>query len=59
MCREGKTVETFLFPYSDQSSINVLYEQAEVKNIKYSDEGVVVEACVDEKTKGMIKKYLK
>lgn len=59
MCRAGKTVETFLFPYSDQSSINVLYEQAEVKNIKYIDEGVVVEACVDEKTKGMLKKYLK
>ena len=59
MCRAGKSVEVFVFPYSDQANINLLYEQAEVKSIKYVDEGVVVEACVDEKTKGMLKKYIK
>ena len=39
--------------------MNVLYNNAEIKNTKYVDEGVLVEACVDEKTKGMLKKYLK
>ena len=59
MCRSGKTIETFLFPYSEQSSMNILYREAEVKSTKYVEEGVLVEACVDEKIKGMLKKYIK
>ena len=39
--------------------MNVLYKNAEVKNVKYVDEGVLVEACVDAKVKGTLKKYLK
>lgn len=59
MCRAGKTTEVFLFPYTEQSSLNSLYKIAEVKNTKYVDEGVLVEAVVDEKAKGMFKKFLK
>ena len=59
LCRSGKTNEVFIFPYSEQGMMNILYKNAEVKNIKYIDEGVLVEACVDEKTKGALRKYLK
>lgn len=59
MCRSGKTIETFLFPYNDQSSMNILYREAEVKSTKYIDEGVLVEACVDKKIKGILKKYIR
>lgn len=59
LCRNGKTNEVFIFPYSEQGMMNILYKNAEVKNVKYIDEGVLVEACVDEKTKGTLKKYLK
>ena len=59
LCRSGKTNEVFIFPYSEQGMMNILYKNAEVKNVKYIDEGVLVEACVDEKTKGALKKYLK
>ena len=59
LCRNGKTNEVFLFPYSEQGMMNILYKNAEIKNTKYVDEGVLVEACVDEKTKGALKKYLK
>jgi GTP-binding protein HflX len=59
LCRAGKTNEVFLFPYAEQGMMNILYNSAEIKNTKYVDEGVLVEACVDEKTKGALKKYLK
>ena len=59
LCRSGKTNEVFIFPYSEQGMMNILYKNAEVKNVKYIDEGVLVEACVDEKTKGALRKYLK
>jgi len=59
LCRAGKTNEVFLFPYAEQGMMNILYNNAEIKNTKYVDEGVLVEACVDEKTKGILKKYLK
>ena len=59
LCRSGKTNEVFVFPYSEQGMMNILYKNAEVKNVKYIDEGVLVEACVDEKTKGALRKYLK
>ena len=59
LCRSGKTNEVFLFPYSDQGQMNILYKNSEIKTTKYVEEGVIVEACVDEKTKGILKKYLK
>ena len=59
MCRAGKTAEVFLFPYTEQGSLNSLYKFAEIKTTKYVDDGVLVEAIVDEKAKGMFKKFLK
>ena len=59
LCRSGKTNEVFLFPYSDQGQMNILYNSSEVRSTKYVEEGVLVEACVDEKTKGILKKYLR
>ncbi len=59
MCRAGKTTEVFLFPYTEQGSLNMLYKQAEIKTTKYVDDGVLVEAVVDEKVKGIFRKFLK
>ena len=59
LCRSGKTNEVFLFPYAEQGQMNILYKSAEIKSTKYVEEGVLVEACVDEKTKGILKKYLR
>lgn len=59
MCRFGKTTEVFLFPYTEQGALNSLYNQAEIKSTKYIDDGILVEAVVDEKAKGMFKKFLK
>ena len=59
MCRAGKSTEVFLFPYTEQSSLNLLYKQAEIKTTNYVDEGVLVEAVVDAKTKGIFKRFLK
>ena len=59
LCRDGKTVELFLFPYTEQGALNSLYKQAEIRNTKYIEEGVLVEAVVDAKTKGMFKRFLK
>lgn len=59
LCRTGKTIQVFLFPYNEQSALNSLYKLAEIRSTKYVDEGVLVEAVVDEKTKGMLKRFLK
>jgi GTP-binding protein HflX len=59
MCRAGKSAELFLFPYTEQGALNSLYKLAEIRNTKYIDEGVLVEAVVDAKTKGMFQKFLK
>lgn len=59
LCRNGKTNEVFLFPYAEQGQMNILYKSSEIKSTKYVEEGVLVEACVDEKTKGILRKYLK
>lgn len=59
LCRSGKTNEVFLFPYAEQGQMNILYKNSEIKSTKYVEEGVLVEACVDEKTKGILRKYLR
>lgn len=59
MCRAGKSIEVFLFPYTEQGALNSLYKLAEIKNTMYIDEGVLVEAVVDAKTKGIFKNFLK
>ena len=59
LCRFGKTREHFLIPYTDQKSLNLLYNQAEIIETEYTDEGTLVYAWVDEKAKGMFSRYLK
>ena len=57
--KEAESVEAFLFPYTEQGALNSLYAVAEIRETKYTDEGVWVEAIVDAKAKGMFKKFLK
>ena len=59
LCRYGKTREYFMFPYSEQSALNSLYNCAEIISTEYTDEGTLVYAWTDTKTKGMFSKFLK
>ena len=59
LCRYGKSREYFMFPYSEQGALNSLYKSSEVINTEYTDDGTLVYAWVDEKTKGMLSKFLK
>lgn len=59
LCRYGKTREYFMFPYSEQSALNSLYKSAEIITTEYKDDGTLVYAWVDEKTKGIFSKFLK
>ncbi len=59
LCRYGKTREYFMFPYSEQSALNSLYNCAEIISTEYKDEGTLVYAWTDTKTKGMFSKFLK
>jgi GTP-binding protein HflX len=59
LCRYGKTREYFMFPYSEQSALNSLYKTAEIITTEYKDDGTLVYAWVDEKTKGIFSKFLK
>lgn len=58
LVNDGKTNETFLFPHNDQSMVNVLYKNAVILDTEYIAEGVRFKATVDQKTKGMLSKYL-
>jgi GTP-binding protein HflX len=51
LCRFGKTRESFLFPYTKQSELNIFYGMAEVISSEYTEEGTSIYAWVDEKTK--------
>ena len=59
LCRNGKKRLTFVFPYSDQGALSSFYNSAEVLETTYNDVGTVVEAWVDEKTKGKYEKFIK
>ena len=58
MCRIGKTLEKFLFPYSSGGAVNTLFASAEIISTEYKDDGVCVEAWVDDKIKGKFKEYM-
>ncbi len=47
----------FLFPFDKHSAVNNLYSNATVVSTDYTDDGVLVEAIVDEKCYGMYKAY--
>ena len=49
---------TFLFPHEEAGRISVLYRESHVKDVEYTAEGVRVTAACDEKTKGMLARFL-
>ncbi len=53
----GKRKVTFVIPNAEQSALNVLYKNATVESVEYGYEGVTVVATVDQKVRGMLKKY--
>ncbi len=59
LCRNGKKRLSFVFPYSEQSALSAFYNCAEILDTSYNDVGTVVEAWVDDKTKGKYEKFIK
>lgn len=59
LCNGGKSKEIFVIPYSEQGNLNALYKYATVHDVEYGDGYIAVSATVDQKTKGMMAKYLK
>lgn len=59
LCRYGKTREYFLFPYTAQSELNVFYNMSEIISTEYTDEGTLLYAWVDEKSRNKFSKYKK
>ena len=57
MVHERSVVVKFVIPNSEQSALNTLYKNATVKTVEYGDESVEVYAVVDEKVRGMMRKY--
>lgn len=57
MVHERSVVVKFVIPNSEQSALNILYKNATVKTVEYGDESVKVYAVVDEKVRGMMRKY--
>ena len=53
----GKTRATFVIPNAEQGALNILYKNATVENVEYGADGVTVQATVDDKTRGMLRKY--
>ncbi len=56
--RTGKKRLVFTIPNAEQGALNTLYKNAAVENVEYGAENVTVTATVDEKTRGMLAKYL-
>ena len=59
MCRSDKTLENFLFPYDCQSELNAIFECAEIVSKCYGEDGVHVQAWVDEKARGIYGRFIK
>lgn len=54
---DGKSSVLFKIPNNEQGAVNVIYKNAVVEDIEYGEEYVTVRATVDEKTRGMLRKY--
>ena len=57
LVHEGKSRVTFKIPNAEQRALNILYKDATVEDVDYGDEYVTVTATVDQKVRGMLKKY--
>ncbi len=49
---------TFLFPFDRQDAVNVLYKNATVEDVEYTDDGTRVTALVGEKEAGMYSAFI-
>ena len=54
----GEHHVTFLLPYSDSGKLDMLYRDAKVIRADYLDNGIEVEALVDDVTRGRLGDYL-
>lgn len=54
---ESKTRAVFVIPNAEQGALNILYKNATVENVEYGSEAVTVTAIVDQKARGMMRKY--
>ncbi len=59
MCNRTKRCEIFMIPISEAGAVSALYKYATVHEVSYTDEYAIVRATVDNKTHGMMEKYLK
>lgn len=55
---EKKKKCKLLIPYGSQSAISTLYDNCTVNSTVYADNGVLVEAILDEKSVGQFSKYI-
>lgn len=55
---DGKTIESFFIPQSDARVMNELYRDAVVSDVRYTENGMLVRAIVDRKTRGRLGQYL-
>jgi len=55
---KSKKQVKFIFPFDKQGAVNKLYENATVVSVDYIDDGVLIEAIVDQKCYGMYEKYI-
>lgn len=53
----GKVKVTYLFPPSEGGRVSRLYEKCTVTNVEYTAEGTVVEAIVDARYRGEMKRW--
>ena len=57
IANDGKCSVVFKIPNAEQGAMNILYRDATIEDVDYGAEFVTVKAVVDQKTRGMLKKY--
>lgn len=58
LCRFGKKRVHFKIPYNKQSIVNTIHNSTEVISVEYLDDGVLIYAWTDEKTRGAFSDYV-
>lgn len=57
LLHEGKKKIVFRIPNADAGALNTLYRNATVETVEYTEDGMLVTATVDEKTRGMLRRF--
>ena len=55
---KGKHRVRLCIPYSDGAVLDMLHREAQIESTDYAAEGTVVEAVVDDKTRGRVSAYI-